>query len=170
MTERREGSHKVCPVCGAEVKRKKVDAIYCSPACTKKGYVANNKEKRKKTQKAYRDKTNLKVLAKGLEEFNAETLKKGLQESFDKLHPEFKFRDLGMEILRHKYLYYVKGEPEISDFEYDMLEDQYVKLAETLKEEPKEHLICSWKELNDGEGAIIVGYDENHPFVKELKL
>lgn len=39
------------------------------------------------------------------------------------------FIDLQKELLRHKYLYYVENKPEISDYDYDMLERKSFKLA-----------------------------------------
>ena len=36
---------------------------------------------------------------------------------------------LPIELLYHKYLYYVKNKPIISDFEYDMLEQRSRELA-----------------------------------------
>lgn len=42
------------------------------------------------------------------------------------------FIALQKELLRHKFLYYVQNTPEISDYEYDMLERQSFKLAQSL--------------------------------------
>lgn len=39
---------------------------------------------------------------------------------------------LGWTLLEHKYRYYVKNNPVISDYEYDMLEKKYDALAEEL--------------------------------------
>jgi NAD-dependent DNA ligase len=41
------------------------------------------------------------------------------------------------QCLVHRYLYYVKGRPIISDYEYDMLERKAVQTA------PEDHLIHS---------------------------
>ena len=43
-----------------------------------------------------------------------------------------KFDALQRELLRHKKLYYVDCTPEISDYEYDMLERESFKLARGL--------------------------------------
>lgn len=39
------------------------------------------------------------------------------------------FEYLQRELLKHKYLYYIKSAPIISDYDYDMLEDKSLKLA-----------------------------------------
>lgn len=39
------------------------------------------------------------------------------------------FEYLQRELLKHKYLYYVKSKPVISDYDYDMLEEKSLKLA-----------------------------------------
>ena len=42
------------------------------------------------------------------------------------------FIDLQKELLRHKFLYYVQNTPEISDYDYDMLERQSFRMAQEL--------------------------------------
>lgn len=42
------------------------------------------------------------------------------------------FITLQKELLKHKFLYYVKHEPILSDYDYDMLELSSYKLAKTL--------------------------------------
>lgn len=42
------------------------------------------------------------------------------------------FIDLQKELLRHKFLYYVENRPEISDYDYDMLEEDSFILARDL--------------------------------------
>lgn len=39
------------------------------------------------------------------------------------------FISLQKELLRHKFLYYVESTPEISDYDYDMLERSSFKMA-----------------------------------------
>lgn len=78
-----------------------------------------------------------------------------------------KFEELGKELLKHKYMYYRKGEPSLTDYEYDMLEDKYIKMAKSLKKEPAVHLIADWSELAICGGfhaACVVGYPETHPW------
>lgn len=84
-----------------------------------------------------------------------------------------KFEKLGREILRHKYLYYIKMEPEISDYNYDMLEREYVTIARTMKKEPKIHMIANWNDLNHEDFSLgivytYVGFPDSHPWTKEL--
>jgi NAD-dependent DNA ligase len=43
-----------------------------------------------------------------------------------------KFIELQKELLRHKFLYYVQNTPEISDYDYDILERKSLYLADTL--------------------------------------
>jgi len=45
-----------------------------------------------------------------------------------------KIEQLSGELLRHQYLYYVKAEPEIPDFEYDRLYDELVELEKKYPE------------------------------------
>lgn len=80
------------------------------------------------------------------------------------------FEKLGRELLKHKYLYYIKAEPEISDYEYDILEMKYTKMSLTIQEEPEVHLIADWenKEWLGNNGAL-VGYPHEHPWAKELE-
>jgi len=52
-------------------------------------------------------------------------------------HVEFEieqseFFELQKELLKHKYLYYVKSQPIISDYDYDMLEEKSLKFAKKL--------------------------------------
>lgn len=46
-----------------------------------------------------------------------------IQEEFDKVQ---------LELIKHKYHYYILDAPLISDYEYDMLERQSYKLSRTL--------------------------------------
>ena len=79
------------------------------------------------------------------------------------------FESLGKEILKHKYLYYVKNTSEISDYDYDMLEKEYTDMAKTLENEPKIHLISEWDDLEWlGNNGAVVGFPENHPWSKEV--
>jgi NAD-dependent DNA ligase len=42
------------------------------------------------------------------------------------------FINLQKELLRHKFLYYINNSPEISDYDYDMLEKKSFKMAKEL--------------------------------------
>ncbi len=42
------------------------------------------------------------------------------------------FYELQKTLLKHKFLYYIKCEPEITDHDYDMLEEKSLKLARAL--------------------------------------
>jgi len=75
-----------------------------------------------------------------------------------------KFEQLGRELLRHKYLYYIKCSPEISDYAYDMLERDYIKLAGDVQHEPTIHLIADWNEKWAG---TVVDFPFTHPWAKE---
>lgn len=76
------------------------------------------------------------------------------------------FEDLQKVLLGHKYRYYVKARPTISDYEYDMLEKESFLLAQELgyradawegpEEDEKEHI--HW----------MVGFDPSHPLAKEV--
>lgn len=58
-------SKKYCKVCskGIPTKRRS-DAIYCSETCRKAAYVVNNAEKRRETQRKYREKRKKDVNSK----------------------------------------------------------------------------------------------------------
>lgn len=76
-----------------------------------------------------------------------------------------KFEKLGREIIRHKYLYYIKATNEISDYEYDEMERLYVQLAKNIKKEPKNHIIADWNEKWAG---TLIDFPHTHPWAKEL--
>ena len=42
------------------------------------------------------------------------------------------FINLQKELLRHKFLYYIENKPEISDYDFDMLERSSYEIAKTL--------------------------------------
>lgn len=68
------------------------------------------------------------------------------------------FVALQREILKHKYLYYIKNKPEISDYEYDMLEKKSFEIAKELG-----FRADSWKGAQENEKHHIhwmVGYKE----------
>ena len=83
------------------------------------------------------------------------------------------FEKLGKELLKHKYLYYVKSAPIISDYDYDMMERKYTKMAKELTERPEVSLISDWDELEWLSNATIVDFPENHPWadgiIKEVE-
>ena len=73
-----------------------------------------------------------------------------------------KFEQLQKELLRHKKLYYIEDNPEISDYDYDMLERRSFKMAQSLgfrgdsfegPEENEKHHV-HW----------MVGYQEGSPY------
>ena len=78
------------------------------------------------------------------------------------------FEKLGKELLKHKYLYYVKASPTISDYDYDMLELKYTKMAKQLKIRPEVSLISDWDELEWMSNATVVDFPEDHPWAKEV--
>lgn len=74
------------------------------------------------------------------------------------------FLELQKELLMHKYLYYVKAKPSISDYDYDMLEDKSRKLAKKLGFRSDQ-----WEgPTNEEKNHIhwMVGYDDKHPLVE----
>lgn len=76
------------------------------------------------------------------------------------------FEKLGKEILKHKYLYYIKCRPIISDYDYDMLERKYVLMAQDIAKEPNIHLIADW---NEKEAGTIVDFPDTHPWAAEIQ-
>jgi len=76
------------------------------------------------------------------------------------------FEQLQKDLLLHKYLYYVKSNPIITDYEYDILEEKSLKLAGKLgfradkwegpEEDEKDHI--HW----------MVGFKTTHPLAKEI--
>lgn len=76
------------------------------------------------------------------------------------------FENLQKTLLRHKYLYYVKSAPIISDFDYDMLESQSLITAKLLgfradkwegpEENEKDHI--HW----------MVDFDPKHKLAKSI--
>lgn len=76
------------------------------------------------------------------------------------------FEDIQKDLLKHKYLYYVKSAPVISDYDYDMMENESRKIAKRLgfradqwegpAEDEKDHV--HW----------MVDFDENHPLAKDV--
>ena len=65
---------------------------------------------------------------------------------------------LQKELLKHKYLYYIENNPEISDYEYDMLELKSFKLAKELGFNSDK-----WEDPQENEKHHIhwmVGYDD----------
>lgn len=78
------------------------------------------------------------------------------------------FEKLGKELLKHKYLYYVKAAPIISDYDYDMLEIKYTKMAKQLKIRPEVSLISDWDELEWMSNATVVDFPADHPWAEEV--
>ncbi len=78
---------------------------------------------------------------------------------------EERFEKIGKELLMHKYLYYIMAQPAISDYEYDMREREYVKLAEKIEQEPSVHLIADWNEKWAG---TVIDFPESHPWASEV--
>ena len=76
------------------------------------------------------------------------------------------FLSLQRELLKHKYLYYVKSAPVISDYEYDMLEVKSKKLAKQLGFRADE-----WEGPADDEKDHVhwmVDFDKEHPMAKQV--
>ena len=76
------------------------------------------------------------------------------------------FKQLQKELLKHKYLYYIKDQPIITDYEYDMLEDKSLKMARDLGFQADK-----WEEPTQEERYHVhwmAGFDENHPLAKEV--
>lgn len=79
---------------------------------------------------------------------------------------EGSFDNLQKVLLMHKYLYYIKSSPIITDYEYDMLEKESYLLAQELgfradpwegpEEDEKHHV--HW----------MVGFDPSHPLSNEV--
>ena len=64
------------------------------------------------------------------------------------------FVKITIELMAHKYAYYVMDAPIIGDYTYDMLEHGWAKLGEELGL------------TQEGEHTPCVGFDENHPQAK----
>lgn len=86
------------------------------------------------------------------------------------------FEILGKELLKHKYLYYIKAKPILSDYDYDALEHKYVNLAKELKlmdiAEPSVHMLSDglWEE-NVGWWTIPaskIDFPSEHPWAEEI--
>lgn len=82
------------------------------------------------------------------------------------LHRQFEV--MGKQILMHKYLYYVKSAPIISDYDYDMMELEYTKMAKSLRMKPVVSLISDWNELEWMTNATIVDFPSSHPWAEEI--
>ena len=78
------------------------------------------------------------------------------------------FEKFGREILKHKYLYYIKNEPIISDYDYDMMERKYTDMARDIKIRPEVSMISDWAHLDWLHIATIVGFPEEHPWAKDI--
>ena len=78
------------------------------------------------------------------------------------------FEEMGKQLLKHKYLYYIKAAPIITDYEYDMLERTYTRMAKALKHEPSIHLISDWDELDWLNNGAVVGFPHDHPWAQEI--
>lgn len=78
------------------------------------------------------------------------------------------FEKIGRELLKHKYLYYIKASPIISDYEYDKLEVKYTQMAKELIERPSVSLISDWDELEWLNNATMVGFPTSHPWAQEI--
>jgi NAD-dependent DNA ligase len=83
-----------------------------------------------------------------------------------KLQETEEFVNLQKELLRHKHLYYVKNAPEISDYEFDMLEKKSFNLAEKLG-----FRADKWEDAADNEAHHIhwmVGYEEGSIYATSI--
>ncbi len=77
----------------------------------------------------------------------------------------FEFKKLQRELLRHKKLYYIDSNAEISDYEYDMLEKKSFKMAEELG-----FRADKWEDAAENESHHIhwmVGFKEGSIYEKQ---
>ena len=76
------------------------------------------------------------------------------------------FENLQKILLKHKYLYYVKSAPIIGDFNYDMLENESLKIAKLLG-----FRADKWEGPEEGEKDHVhwmVDFDDKHPLAKAV--
>jgi hypothetical protein len=76
------------------------------------------------------------------------------------------FNALQKELLKHKYLYYVKAQPIISDYDYDMLEEKSRKMAKVLG-----FSADKWEGPAEDETEHVhwmVDFDYKHPLANEV--
>lgn len=76
------------------------------------------------------------------------------------------FQELQKELLKHKYLYYVKSAPIISDYDYDMLEDKSLKLARKLG-----FRADKWEGPEENEAEHVhwmVDFNFSHPLANQI--
>lgn len=79
---------------------------------------------------------------------------------------QIEFGLLQKDLLKHKYLYYVKSAPIISDYDYDMLERKSFKMAQKLGFRADQ-----WEGPADDEKLHVhwmVDFDETHPLASEV--
>lgn len=88
------------------------------------------------------------------------------EEAHDGSEPSVEFYELQKELLKHKYLYYVKTAPIISDYTYDMLEEKSLKLAKQLG-----YRADKWEgpETNEKDHVHwMVDFDSSHPLAASV--
>lgn len=69
------------------------------------------------------------------------------------------FIELQKELLRHKFLYHVQNTPEITDYDYDMLERKSFEMAKSLGYRADSYL---GPEINELEHVHwLIGYNEH---------
>lgn len=76
------------------------------------------------------------------------------------------FEELQKTLLKHKYLYYIKSTPIISDYDYDMLEEKSLKLAKKLG-----FRADKWEGPEDNEKEHVhwmVDFDSSHPLAVQV--
>jgi len=76
------------------------------------------------------------------------------------------FELLQKTLLKHKYLYYVKSAPIISDYDYDMMENDSLKMAKKLG-----FRADKWEGPAQDETEHVhwmVDFDANHPLAKSV--
>ncbi|HBI00628.1 MAG TPA: hypothetical protein DDY18_03285 [Flavobacterium sp.] len=79
---------------------------------------------------------------------------------------QMEFELLQKELLKHKYLYYVKSAPIISDYDYDMMERKCYKMAKQLG-----FRADNWEGPEENEKLHVhwmVDFDESHPWSQEV--
>lgn len=76
------------------------------------------------------------------------------------------FEELQRTLLKHKYLYYVKYSPIVSDYDYDMMENQSLIMAKLLG-----FRADKWEGPDDNEKDHVhwmVDFDYNHRLSKDV--
>lgn len=68
------------------------------------------------------------------------------------------FKNLTIQLMCHKYLYYELNNPVILDWDYDMLNREWLKLGQEIGV------------LTEDDTMPCIGFDEKHPLAAEGKI